>query len=435
MDLQSLLFTALLLLSLALSAFFAGAETALVSLGRIDLQRMRERGDPKGKLIRDLKAQTPRLLATILIGQNLFVSSASALATALATNWIGEKYGVPLAIAFSTVTLFVFAEMTPKAIGAASPAAISRAVAVPLTFIMKVLSPIATLCVRLTTRALRLFGVPERTPTLTEEEMKSVINLGAAEGAIAPEERRLLHKVLEFGDKTVRDLMVPRTRVVALPDSARFEDVRLLLKEHKFSRIPVYRGNLDNVIGILHAKDLFDLSDEEERDFRLTEYLDPVTLVPEFQSAEELFREMRRRRKHMAVVVDEHGGTAGVVAIEDAIEALLGPIQDEFDEEETSGFVAAGERTYLLEGTYRLLDLQEQFGLDLPRDEAETIAGHLLLRFGRIPRKGERWKGRFADFIIEDATPTAIRQVRMILREPKEAEHRKIGSSGDRKKA
>jgi CBS domain containing-hemolysin-like protein len=197
----------------------------------------------------------------------------------------------------------------------------------------------------------------------------------------------------------------------------------------------VYRGNLDNVIGILHAKDLFDLSDEEERDFRLTEYLDPVTLVPEFQSAEELFREMRRRRKHMAVVVDEHGGTAGVVAIEDAIEALLGPIQDEYDEEETSGFVAAGERTFLLEGTYRLLDLQEQFGLDLPRDEAETIAGHLLLRFGRIPRKGERWKGRFADFVIEDATPTAIRQVRMILREPKEAEHRKIGSSGDRKKA
>jgi CBS domain containing-hemolysin-like protein len=135
----------------------------------------------------------------------------------------------------------------------------------------------------------------------------------------------------------------------------------------------------------------------------------------------------------MAVVVDEHGGTAGVVTIEDAIEALLGPIQDEFDEEETAGFVAAGERTYLLEGTFRLQDVKEQFGVDLPRDEAETIAGHLLLRFGRIPRKGERWKGRFADFVIEDATPTAIRQVRMILRESKETDLRKVGSSGDRK--
>jgi putative hemolysin len=419
MDLQSSLFLALLLLSLALSAFFAGAETALVSLGRIDLQRMRESGDPKGRLIRDLKAQTPRLLATILIGQNLFVSSASALATVLLTNWIGEKYGVPLAIAFSTVTLFIFAEMTPKAIGAASPAAISRAVAGPLTAIMKVLSPIATLCVRLTTRALRLFGIPEREPTLTEEEMKSVINLGAAEGAIHPEERKLLHRVLEFGDKTVRDLMVPRTKVIALPDTAGFEDVRLLLGEHKLSRLPIYRGTLDNVVGILHAKDLFDLSDANEQNFHLADHLHPPFLVPEFQRAEDLFKEMRRRRTHMAVVVDEHGGTAGIVTIEDAIEALLGPIQDEFDEEESPGFVPAGDRAYLLEGTFRLQNLEEQFGLKLPRDEAETIAGHLMLRFGRIPRKGERWKGRFADFVIEDATPTAIRRVRMILKEKK----------------
>ena len=426
MDLQSGLFLALLVLSLALSAFFAGAETALVSLGRIDLQRMRESGDPKGKLIGDLRAQTPRLLATILIGQNLFVSSASALATALLTNWIGDKYGVPLAIAFSTVALFVFAEMTPKAIGAASPASISRAVARPLTAIMKVLSPIATLCVRLTTRALRLLGIPERVPTLTEEEMKSVINLGAAEGTIAPEERKLLHKVLEFGDKTVRELMVPRTRVVALPDTAGFDDVRHLLREHKLSRLPVYRGTLDNVVGILHAKDLYDLSDEEERTFRLADRVDPPFLVPEFQRAEDLFREMRRRRTHMAVVVDEHGGTAGIVTIEDAIEALLGPIQDEFDEEESPGFVPAGERnTFLLEGTFRLDKLHEQFGIDLPRDEAETIAGHLMLRFGRIPRKGERWKGRFADFVIEDATPTAIRQVRMIVRD---AGHRDTGT-------
>lgn len=419
MDLQSLIFLALLALSLALSAFFAGAETALVSLGRIDLQRMREAGDPKGRLIRDLKAQTPRLLATILIGQNLFVSSASALATTLATNWIGEKYGVPLAIGFSTVALFIFAEMTPKAIAAASPVEISRAIAAPLAAVMKVLSPVATLCVRLTTRALRLFGVPEREPTLTEEEMKSVFNLGAAEGAIHPEERKLLHRVLEFGDKTVRDLMVPRTKMVALPDTAGFDDIRLLLREHKLSRLPIYRGTLDNVVGVLHAKDLFDLSDDEERSFRIAEYLDSPLLVPEFQRAEDLFREMRRRRKHMAIVLDEHGGTAGIVTIEDAIEALLGPIRDEFDEEEGPGFVPAGERTYLLDGTFRLQDLEEQFGLRLPRDEAETIAGHLMLKFGRIPRKGERWKGRFADFLIEDATPTAVRQVKMVLKEKK----------------
>ncbi len=415
MDVQVSLFVFLFLLSLAFSAFFAGAETALVSLGPIDLQRLREKGDRRGALIRSLKANRNRLLATILIGQNLFVSSASALATVIATTWLGETYGVPAAIVFSTLTLFVFAEMTPKAIGAASPVAISRAVAIPLSWMMTLLAPIATLCVQITTRALRFFRVPEKTPTLTEEEMKSVINLGADEGVIHGEERKLLHKVLEFGDKTARDIMTPRTRVVALPETARFSDVRLVLKENKLSRLPIYRGSLDNIVGILHAKDLFAITDEEEQAFRIDQYMDQSFLVPEFKRAEDVFREMRRRRTHIAVVVDEFGGTAGIVTIEDAIEEMLGPIQDEFDEEETPGFVAAGERAYELEGSFRLDDLEEQFGIALPREEAETIAGHLMLRFGRIPRKGERWKGRMADFVIEEATPTGIKKVKMIL--------------------
>jgi magnesium and cobalt exporter, CNNM family len=416
---QNALFSLLLLLSLALSAFFAGAETALVSLGRIDLARMREAGDRRGALIRGLKAQTPKLLATILIGQNLFVSSASALATALAVNWVGESVGVPVAILFSTIVLFVFAEMMPKAIGAASPVSISRAVAVPVTWMMRLLSPIATVCVRLSTRALRLFGIKERMPQLTEEEMRGMINLGADEGLIEGEERRRLHKVLEFGDKTVREICVPRTRVVALPDTAGFADLKLVLREHKLSRLPIYRGTLDNVVGILHAKDLFDLTDEQEIHFRIMDYIDPPFLVPEFKPAQELFREMGRRRRHMAVVVDEFGGTAGIVTIEDAIEALLGPIQDEFDEEEGPGFAPAGERRYLLEGSLRLDQLQETFGIDLPREEAETIAGHLMLRFGRIPRKGDRWRGRRADFVVEEATPTAVKKVLMILPETK----------------
>ncbi len=418
MDLRLALFSVGLFLSIGLSAFFAGAETALVSLGRIDLQRMRESGDRRAGVIRALKAQTSRLLATILIGQNLFNSAASALATAIATAWIGETWGVPAAILFSTVALFVFGEMTPKAIGAASPVAISRAVAIPIAALMKVLSPVATLVVTLTTRALRLLGVPETRPSLTEEEMKSVINLGADEGVIHAEERKLLHKVIEFGDRTVRDIMVPRTRVVAIPEDAKFADVSAVLREHKLSRLPVYRGALDNVVGILHAKDLFDLTDVEEEDFSLARYLDPPFLVPEFKRAEDLFREMRRKGTHMAVVVDEFGGTAGIVTIEDAIEELLGPIQDEFDEEETPGFVAAGERAYVLEGSYRLDDIEEQFGLAFSREEAETVAGLLLLRFGRIPRKGERWRGRRAEFVIEEASPTEIKKVRMILPAP-----------------
>ena len=419
MNLKDIVLLVLLALSLLLSAFFAGSETALVSLSRIDLQRLREKGDRRAVILRNLKSHTSRLLATILIGQNLFITSASALATLLATAWLGETYGAVAAIIFSTIVLFIFAEMTPKSIAAASPVSISRAVAVPMAWTMRLLSPFVNVLVKVSTGMLRLFGIPEKAPTLTEEEMKSLFNLGAEEGVIHGDERKLLHKVLEFGDKTVREIMVPRTKVIALPETAKFDDVRLVLHEHKLSRLPVYRGSLDNVVGILNAKDLFDLADEAEKNFVLGRYLDPPFLVPEFKRAEDLFREMRRRRTHMAIVVDEHGGTAGIATIEDAIEELLGPIQDEYDEEETAGFVAAGDRTYVLEGSFRLDDIEEQFGLSLPRDEAETIAGHLMLRFGRIPRRGERWRGRRAEFIVEDATPTTIKSVRMILpREP-----------------
>jgi CBS domain containing-hemolysin-like protein len=421
MSLQTSLFVVLFVVSVGFSAFFAGAETALVSLGRIDLQRLREKGDRRSMIIRDLKANQNRLLATILIGQNLFLSSASALATVIATAALGDTYGVPVAILVSTLTLFVFAEMTPKAIGAASPVSIARAVAIPLAWIMKLLAPIAALCVQIATRALRFFRVAERVPALTEEEMKSVINLGAAEGVIHGEEKKLLHKVLEFGDKTARDIMTPRTKVVAVPETAKYSDLRLVLREHKLSRLPIYRGTLDNIVGILYVKDLFALTDAEEESFQLDQYMDQPFLVPESKRAEDVFREMRRRRSHIAIVVDEFGGTAGIVTIEDAIEEIFGPIQDEFDEEETPGFVAAGEREYFLEGSFRLDDLEEQFGLSLPREEAETIAGHLMLRFGRIPRKGERWKGRKADFLIEEATPTSVKKVKMILPPEKKA--------------
>jgi putative hemolysin len=222
---------------------------------------------------------------------------------------------------------------------------------------------------------------------------------------------------------------VPRTRVVAIPDTAFFPEIQRTFREHKLSRLPVYRSTLDNVIGILHAKDLFDVTDEEERSFDLARYLDPPFLVPELKRAEDLFREMRRRKTHMAVVVDEFGGTAGIATIEDAIEELLGPIEDEFDEE-SPGFVPAGRREFLLEGSYRLDEIEDQFGIDLPRDEADTIAGHLMMRFGRIPRPGERWRGRRADFVIEEATPTGIAKVRMILPEQREPGEKPVESTG-----
>lgn len=407
----------LLAASLSVSAFFAGAETALVSLSRIELQAMLEKGVARAGRVQKLKETPARMLATILVVQNLCNSAASALATAIAIALLGDRAGIGVATVAVTVLIFVFGEVLPKSVATGAPAAASRFVALPVSFATHLFSPFVNVVTAAASRLLRAVGVPEGRPAFTEEEMKSVINLGHDAGVIHSEEKRLLHNVLAFGDKTAQDLMIPRTKIVALPESAGFEDVRYLLHLHKVSRLPVYRGTLDNVIGILHAKDLYDLADEEERSFSVPGHVRPPYLVPEFKRAEELFREMRRRRTHMAIVVDEYGGTAGVVTIEDVIEALLGSIEDEYAEV-SPGIVAAGERTYLVEGTQRLEDLRERFGLRLAAEGVETIAGYIEYRLGRVPRKGERVRSRGAEFIVEEATPTAVKKVKMVLQQP-----------------
>jgi len=408
------LFFALFFFFLLLSAFFAASETALVALGRIELQHMRERKVRGVETIERLKKHPARLLSAALIGQNLANSAASAVATVVAENLFGEKVGVAVAVFASTLLLFSFGEMAPKSLAAASPARLALIVARPFELFTRLVSPIAKIVTFFVNGMLRFFGLPQTRPAMTEEEMKAVINIGHAEGLIEREERERMVRVLEFGDRRVSEVMVPRPRIVAIPDDATFEDVHGILSQHKFSRIPVYRETLDNVVGILKAKDLFDLSPEQLETFTPARYAAAPFLVPEFKSLDDLFREMRRRKQHMAIAIDEYGGTAGLVTIEDAIEALLGSIQDEYDEE-VPGFTKIDERTYVLDGTFRLADLESRFGLRYPTAIDETVAGLLLQRFGRIPARGERLRGRQAEYVVLDASPSAIRRVKMIL--------------------
>ena len=404
----------LFLFFLLVSAFFAASETALIALSRIELARLRDHRLRGAETVERLKSSPTRLLSAALIGQNLANSAASAVATVAAGSFFGPKGGIAVAVLASTLLLFSLGEMAPKSLAAASPSRVALAVAKPFELFSRIVGPVASVVIYLVQRLLHLFGFPQARPAMTEEEMKAVINLGHAEGLLHSEERERMVRVLEFGDRRVSEVMVPRPRIVAISENASFGEVRSLLVTHKFSRIPVYRESLDNVVGILKAKDLFDLSDEEEKTFRPASHAGPPYLIPEFKRLEDLFREMRRRRQHMAIVVDEYGGTAGLVTIEDAIEALLGSIQDEYDEE-APGFTKVDERTYLLDGAFRLVELRERFGLSYPKAQAETVAGLLLQRFGRIPKKGDRLRGRQAEYVVVDSTRTAIRKVKMIL--------------------
>ncbi|HET9795464.1 MAG TPA: hemolysin family protein [Thermoanaerobaculia bacterium] len=408
------LFLALFFFFLLLSAFFAASETALVALGRIDLQHMRERKIRGADTVDRLKKQPARLLSAALIGQNLATSAASAVATVAAENLFGEKIGIAAAVVVSTILLFSLGEMTPKSIAAASPARVSVLVARPFELFTRAVDPVAKIVIFLVHRMLALFGIPQTRPAMTEEEMKAVINIGHAEGLLEKEERERMVRVLEFGDRRVSEVMVPRPRIVAIAETATFAEAHAIFSQHKFSRVPVYRESLDNVVGVLKAKDLFDLSPEQLAAFTPARFASAPFLVPESKSLDDLFREMRRRKQHMAIAIDEYGGTAGLVTIEDAIEALLGSIQDEYDEE-APGFTKIDERTYVLDGSFRLADLESRFGLRYPNAIDETVAGLLLQRFGRIPGKGDRMRGRQAEFVVLEASPSAIQRVKMIL--------------------
>jgi len=247
---------------------------------------------------------------------------------------------------------------------------------------------------------------------VTEEDVKSVIALSREQGALKREESELLHAVLAFSDKPVRDAMVPRARIVSLDVGATFARVEAVCREHRYSRYPVTRGGEDEIVGILHVKDLFDVSDAEEAAFDLSRYLRPAVFVPELKRAEDLFREMRRRRFHMAVVVSENGAVAGLVTLEDLIEQIVGEIFDEHDEPVRPP-VAEG-TALLLEGGYPLASLERDLAVTFDEPEAETVAGFLLRRFGRIPRAGARTRAGDVEFVVERASPRAIERVRIL---------------------
>ena len=276
---------------------------------------------------------------------------------------------------------------------------------------MKLLSPATALLSAVARWILGPFGV-EESADVTEEDVKSVISLSREQGGLKREESDLLHAVLAFGDTPVRDAMVPRAKIVSLGVASTFAEVEAVCREHRYSRYPVTRGHEDDIIGVLHVKDLFDVTDAEEARFDVARYLRPAVFVPELKRAEDLLREMRRRRFHMAVVVAESGAVAGLVTLEDLIEQIVGEIFDEHDEPARPP-VAEG-TSLLVEGAYPLASLERDLKVSFDDPEAETVAGFLLRKFGRIPRAGARTRAGGVEFLVERATPRAIERVRIL---------------------
>ena len=435
---------------LALSAFFSGTETALMAFNRIRLRRLADSGDPAARRIARLLESPSRLLTTLLVGNNLVNTAVTATATALVLDWVTDERTALVAATLGTTTLLLlFGEITPKAVAAHAPEAFARRVHRPVEILLWLFSPINRVLGAGTDLMLRVLGRHRRQEaSVSEEDVRALLAVGQQQGVFAPEEQRMVERIFAFGDLRVRDVMVPRVDVVGIPREITWPELLALVRREHFTRYPVYEGDMDHVIGVLHVKELMleaarHASGESRPPHRassvghgppeaplpaaspspgpsrpafdLSRFIRPAFFVPESKRVVELLREMRQQRAHMAVVVDEFGGTAGIVTIEDLVEEVVGDIADEFDHQREPAIRKVEERVWSVAGSVRLEELNGELGIQLECDEADTVAGLVMAQLGRIPRPGDRTEQAGVELTVERMEGQRVERVRVRL--------------------
>ena len=422
-----------LFILIAVNAFFAGSEIALISLNDNKIKLLADEGDKKAKQLVKLLGEPSRFLATIQIG----ITLAGFLASAFAAESFADPlvdifkgYNLPMSEAVlrvTTVTIItiilayftlVLGELVPKRVAMNKAEPIAFFVVTPLTIISKITSPFVKLLTLSTNFCVRLFGVdPYSTDdNVTEEEIRMMVDVGEEKGAIDEREKIMINNIFEFNNKKAEDIMTHRMELVGIPVNIELKELIKTLKAEQYSRIPVYEESIDNIIGILHVKDLLSLVMEDaEKKFDLASYIRIPFFIPMQKKIDELFFEIQSAKSHMAIVLDEYGGTSGVVTIEDIVEEIVGNIFDEYDEEDDRELKQIDEMTFEVSGMISLHDLQEPLNVDLPVEEYETLNGFFIGLFGNIPPKGIVSEVKFKHLNIQAVEVTDKRIEKAII--------------------
>lgn len=403
---------------LVLSAVFSGTETALLALGEAGVHRILEEEPRPPRLLALWRHHPNRVLSSLLIANNLVNILASALATNLAASAMtrlgvrgAAEWGVAIAVGVMTFLIVTFGEIVPKTFARHNARRFMPLF--PLTLLACfVLRPFSSGLERVASRLIRAAGGSDGAggPSVTEAEVEAMIRLGTAQGALSGEKKALLSSVIEFSETMTKEIMVPRTDVVGFPVEATLDEVLRTVAEHKFSRYPVYDGDLDTVVGILTVKDLLrTLSEGRQEAFSLRALVSPkVLIVPETKKIGDLLKDFQAERVQMAIAVDEFGGTAGIVTTEDVIEEIVGEIYDEYERAEED-IQPDGPGRYLVQGRTPIESLTEVFGVDLPdQDNYETVGGLVLTQAGRLPHVGEAVEFAGLRFEVRERSRTRI---------------------------
>jgi len=371
-------------------------------------------GDRAGPLA-PLLTRPHELLVTLLVGITVANIAASALAAAVAERLFGQV-GLGVAIPAMVVLLTVFGEVLPMTLAVEHPERFAAWANRPVGWLSRLLAPVRAMLGGFTALTLRLVGSERRhgQPEITEEELRTLVDVGAREGVVERDEREMIHKVFELEDTLVREVMVPRPDMFCLDMDTPRGEILDLLREHLHSRVPVYEGTIDQIVGILYTKDLLPYHRGLPPDFDLRAHLHPPYFVPESKRADALLREFQAKKLHLAIVVDEYGGTAGLVALEDLLEELVGEIRDEYDEEEPL-IQPLGERRFLVSGRLPIDELNAATGLRVSGEAYDTVGGWVLDLFGRVPHRGEKAHAEDVTVTVQKVERTRVVEVVITL--------------------
>ena len=373
-----------LIILVLLSAFFSSAETSLTTVNRVRLKTLAEEGNRRAKTALEVLDKYGKMLSAILIGNNIVNLSASALATTLA---IHIHFTVGIATAILTVVILIFGEIVPKNMAMINSEKMALLYASMISGLMKLLTPLIFVSDSLAKGIMKLFRVDaDKKTAMTENELRTYVEVGHEDGVIESEEREMIYNVFDFGDAVAKDVMIPRIDMVTVDKEATYEEVMEVFKDCMYTRIPVFEEDKDNIIGLINIKDFILVGDKAK--FKISDILRQAYYTYEFKKTADLLVEMRQKCFNVAFVLNEYGGTAGMITLEDLLEEIVGEIRDEYDSDEEQLIQKMQDRTYLVEGSMKLSDINDELGTDLQSEDYDSIGGLIIEHLDRVPEDG-----------------------------------------------
>ena len=430
MDTEGVIQLTVLLLLLILSAFYSAAETALTTASEIKLNTLAEDGNKKAVRALALLDNKSKMLSSILIMNNIVNIAASSMVTTLTVRVWGRMY-VALAAGILTLIILIFGEINPKTIATIHNEKLALSFSGPIMATMKVLTPLIFLVDKLSGLFLKILRIDpeEAKSTLTEGELRTLLDASHEEGVIESGERKMIDNVFDFGDSLAKDVMIPRIEMSCVDVNSSYWELKEQFDIHKYTRIPVYEDSTDNIVGIINMKDI--LFYEDVVNFNIRNVMREANFTVEYKKTAELMREMRQNHISMTIVLDEYGDTVGLVTLEDLLEEIVGEIRDEFDEDEEELIQKLDDREYLVDGSLKIDDINEALELELESENYDSIGGIMIEKLERVPEVGDVVElDDGTSLTAEVMDKNHIERIRMVLPE-KEAEDSDESSASD----